>query len=42
MNVDWVCQSCGDYNRQPRNDPPRGACLACGEIVGWVIKEDDR
>ena len=40
--VDWECQNCGEFNKQPRNDPPTGACLWCGELVGWAIAEHDR
>lgn len=40
--VDWECQNCGDYNRQPRDSPPTGECLYCNEHVGWAIAEHDR
>ena len=41
-NVDWECQNCGEFNKQPRDDPPTGACLWCGDLVGWAIAEHDR
>jgi len=41
-NVDWECQNCGEYNRQPRNDPPTTACAWCEELVGWAIAKHDR
>jgi len=40
--VDWVCQNCGEFNKQPQNDPPTKPCLWCGELVGWTIAEHDR
>lgn len=40
--VDWECQNCGEFNRQPRDDPPTDACLWCDELVGWAIAEHDQ